>query len=78
MQSDAMDLDADRVERRKAIEEQERRDRELEERAREKSGKMGGKGEFVTGMQRRAGDLGLGERMKRGRQGYERVGGDED
>ena len=78
MQSNADDLDVSRTQRLKAIEEQERREREAEERAREKSGKWGGKGDFVAGMQRKAGEMGLGERMRRERQGYEKVGRDED
>ena len=78
MQADASNLDTDRAIRLKAIAAQEARDREVEDRARERSGKVGGKGEFVAGMQRKAGEMGLGERMKRGRGGYEKVGADED
>ena len=78
MQADATNLDTDRASRLKAIEEQERRERENEEKQRERSGKYGGKGEFVGGLQRKAGEMGLGERMRRGKGGYERVGGDED
>lgn len=78
MQSNASELDNDRTSRLKDIEERERRERELEDRARERSGKLGGKGEFVTGLQRKAGEMGLGERMNRGRKGFEKVGGDED
>ena len=78
MQSNASELDADRANRLKDVEERERRDREEEDKARQRSSKLGGKGEFVTGLQRKAGEMGLGERMNRGRKGFEKVGGDED
>ena len=77
MQSNASELETDRAKRLKAIEEQDRIDREADEKVRARSGKFGGKGEFVTSMQRKAGELGLGERMRRGKGEYERVGGDE-
>ncbi|MDI1486989.1 MAG: RNA-splicing factor [Ramalina farinacea] len=77
MQSNASELETDRAKRLKAIEEQDRIDREADEKVRARSGRFGGKGEFVTSMQRKAGELGLGERMRRGKGEYERVGGDE-
>ena len=79
MQSNANELDREREERLELIEERDRREREADERARERSGKFGGgKGEFVSGLQRKAGELGLDERIRRGAKGFERVGRDED
>ena len=36
----------------------------------------GGRGGFVRGVEKAAGEVGLGERMRRGRGGLERVGGE--
>ena len=72
MQSAASELDVSRSSRLKAIEEQERRDREEEVKARERSGRLGGKGDFVMGLNRKAGEIGLGERIRRGKGGLER------
>ena len=78
MQSAANDLDQDRAVRIREVDEQERRVREEEDRIRARSGGMEGKGEFVAGMQRKVGEMGLGERMRRGRGEYVRVGGGEE
>jgi hypothetical protein len=75
MQQDASSLDADREKRLKALEEQERVAREAEDRARAKSSKYTDKGDFVNGLHRKAGEMNLGDRIGRGRQGYVR---DED
>jgi hypothetical protein len=75
MQQDASKLDVDREKRLTALVEQEKADREAEDRARAKSSKYGDKGDFVHGLQRRAGDMSLGDRIGRGRQGLMR---DED
>ena len=72
MQADANDLDAVRSSRLAAIEERERVEREAEQKARDKSGRYGGRGDFVNGLNRRAGEMDLGERIKRGRGGLER------
>jgi hypothetical protein len=77
MQSAADDLDMQRSSRLQALEEQERARLDLEEKAREKSGKHGGRGDFVHGLNRKAGDMDMGERMKRGRGGLEKGLGDE-
>ena len=69
MQQDASKLDVDREKRLAALAEQEKADREAEDRARAKSSKYGDKGDFVQGLQRRAGDMALGDRISRGRQG---------
>jgi hypothetical protein len=75
MQQDASKLDVDREKRLTALIEQEKADREAEDRARAKSSKYGDKGDFVHGLQRRAGHMSLGDRIGRGRQGLMR---DED
>ena len=72
MQADADDLDAVRSNRLAAIEERERVEREAEQRARDRSGRYGGRGDFVNGLNRRAGEMDLGERIKRNRNGLER------
>lgn len=72
MQADANDLDAVRSNRLAAIEERERVEREAEQKARDRSGKYGGRGDFVNGLNRKAGEMDIGERMKRGRGGLER------
>lgn len=72
MQADANDLDAVRSNRLAAIEERERAEREAEQKARARSGKHGGKGDFVSGLNRRAGEMDIGERIKRGRGNLER------
>lgn len=72
MQADANDLDAVRSNRLAAIEERERVEREAEQKARDRSGKFGGRGDFVNGLNRRAGEMDIGERIKRGRGGLER------
>ncbi|KAF1811057.1 hypothetical protein P152DRAFT_459939 [Eremomyces bilateralis CBS 781.70] len=64
MQSSADDLEQQRKARLIAIEDQDRRTREAEDRMRSESGR------FVSGMRRKAGDLSLGEAMgRRGRVG---------
>ena len=72
MQADANDLDAVRSSRLAAIEERERVEREAEQKARDRSGRYGGRGDFVNGLNRRAGEMDIGERIKRGRGGLER------
>ena len=72
MQSDASELDQVRAERIAALDEQERVKRELDDAARAKSAKYGGKGDFVTGLHRKAGELSIGERMRRGKHGLEK------
>ncbi|CAF9925653.1 MAG: RNA-splicing factor [Alectoria fallacina] len=72
MQADASDLDAVRSNRLAAIEERERVEREAEQKARDRSGNYGGRGDFVNGLNRKAGEMDIGERIKRGRGGLER------
>ena len=77
MQSNASELDVSRSERLKAIEERERADREDDERARARNAKLGGKGDFVRGLNRQAGEIGIADRMKRGKGGFERISNDD-
>lgn len=72
MQADANDLDAVRSNRLAAIEERERAEREAEQKARDRSGKNGGRGDFVSGLNRKAGEMDIGERIKRGRGNIEK------
>ncbi len=67
MQADANALENQRSNRLAALEEQERERRELEEKARERSSKYGTRGDFVHSLNRKAGELDIGERMRRGR-----------
>lgn len=72
MQEAASELDQDRAKRIAAIEQRERVEQEADDTARARSSKYGGKGDFVTGLHRKAGGMDIGERMRRGRQGLER------
>lgn len=72
MQQAASELDRDREKRLAALAEQEATDRLAEDTARARSAKYGGKGDFIHGLNRKAGDLDIGERLKRGRGGLER------
>lgn len=72
MQQDASTLDEARENRLAALAEREKADREAEDRARAKSSKYGDKGDFVNGLHRKAGDMGLADRIGRGRQGLQR------
>ena len=76
MQQDASQLDRDREDRLAALSEREKRDREVDEVARAKTAKYGGSGDYVNGLSRKAGDMDLGERMRRGRGGYQKENDD--
>ncbi|KAK4697911.1 hypothetical protein P7C71_g254, partial [Lecanoromycetidae sp. Uapishka_2] len=67
MQADANDLENQRSNRLAALEEQERERREMEEKGRERSSKYGGRGDFVHNLNRKAGEMDIGQRMQRGR-----------
>ena len=77
MQSAATELDQDRAKRIAALEKRDKAEREAEDAARAKAAKYGGKGEFVTSLNRKAGDMSIGERMRRGTHGLERDRDDE-
>ncbi len=72
MQSAASDLDVQRASRLQALEEQERERLEQEDKARDRSSKYGGRGDFVHSLNRKAGEMDVGERIKRGRGGLEK------
>lgn len=72
MQQAASELDQDRQKRIMAIEAREKIEQAADDAARSQSAKYGGKGEFVNGLNRKAGALDIGERMRRGRGGLER------
>ena len=78
MQQNASDLDQDRDRRIAAIAEREDEERKADEASRARSARYGGKGDFVHGLNRKAGDLDIGERMRRNRQGIGREGRDND
>jgi hypothetical protein len=69
MQQDASSLDMDREKRLAALAEQEEATREADEKARARSSKYGDKGDFVNALHRKAGEMALGDRIGRGRQG---------
>ena len=72
MRQAANDLDQDRERRIAAMADRDRAEQQKEEAARERSAKYGSKGDFVNGLNRKAGELDIGERMRRGRGGLER------
>lgn len=72
MQQDASALDRDREKRLAALAEQEKADREAEDKVRARSSKYGDKGDFINGLHRKAGDMGLADRIGRSRQGLQR------
>ena len=69
MQQDASTLDEDREKRLAVLAEKEKADREAEDASRAKSARYGDKGDFTMGLNRKAGELDLGERIGRGRRG---------
>lgn len=72
MQQNASTLDVDREKRLTALAEREKEDREAEDNARAKASRNGDKGEFMRNMNRKAGELGLADRIGRGRQGLQK------
>lgn len=73
MQQAAADLDEDRGRRLAAIAAKDREDAEKDDASRARNARMSGKADFVNGLNRRViGDMGLGDRMLRGKAGMER------
>ena len=72
MQQNAQSLDDIRAERVRAAEERDRAQREADEAARAESSKYGGRGAFVSGLNRRAGDIDLADRLRRGKRNIEK------
>ncbi|RMZ87138.1 hypothetical protein DV736_g5642, partial [Chaetothyriales sp. CBS 134916] len=65
MQQDANDLDQQREKRLAEIAAKDRADADRDEASRARNAKYGGRADFVGGYHRKAGDLGLAERMGR-------------
>lgn len=72
MQEAASELNQDREQRLRKLDYVEEAERQAENEARARTSKYGGKGSFLVGVNRRAGELGVGERIQRGRAGYEK------
>lgn len=70
MEQAANELDQDRESRIARNTERDAADQKAEEMARARSSKLGGKGDFINKLNQQAGDMGLGERMRRGKVGY--------
>lgn len=75
MQANADQMNVDRAKRLTELSEKEKAELEKEEAARIYSSKYGGKGSFLSGVNKKAGDLDLGERVRRGRQTLIKVDG---
>lgn len=72
MQQAASELDQDRERRLAAIAARDKAAQEADDAARARNAKEGGRGDFVNSLNRKAGELDLGERVRRGRAGMER------
>jgi hypothetical protein len=72
MQSNASALEQSRTERLSALAEKEALALAAEIEQRQKLGKLGSRGDFISSINRKAGELDLGERLSRGRRGLER------
>jgi hypothetical protein len=72
MQQAAADMDRDRGRRIAAAEERDKAERDADDAARARTAKDGGRGDFLSGMNRKAGELDLADRVRRGRHGMER------
>ncbi|EEA19539.1 RNA-splicing factor [Talaromyces marneffei ATCC 18224] len=72
MQQNANDLDKVRGERLAAADAREKAEREADEAARARTSKDGGKGAFLSNINKRAGELDLSERLQRGRRNVEK------
>lgn len=75
MQANADQMNVDRAKRLTELSEKEKAELDKEEAARLHSTKYGGKGAFLSGVNKKAGDLDLGERVRRGRQTLIKVDG---
>lgn len=72
MQQAASELDEDRQKRMMAIDAREKIEQAADDAARSQSAKLGGKGDFMNGVYRKAGALDIGETLRRGRGGLDR------
>lgn len=73
MQAAASELDQDREKRLAALTDREKATAQREEEGRMQTAKYGGRADFVNGLNRRAGDMTLGDRIGRGKAGMERT-----
>ena len=72
MQQAATELDVDREKRLTALAAKDKADAEADDAARAKNVKYGGRADFMNGLNRKAGELDLGERVRRGKLNLER------
>lgn len=72
MQNNAIELDHVRADRLAAADAREKAEREADEAARARTSKDGGKGAFLSNINKRAGELDLSERLQRGRRNVEK------
>jgi len=72
MQKNANELDKVRTERLSAADAQDKAAQQADAAARAQAEKYGGRGAFVSGLNRRAGELDLADRLRRGRRNIER------
>jgi hypothetical protein len=72
MQQAASELDQDRERRLAAIAARDREEAERDAEARARNAKYGGRADFTNGLNRRAGDINLGDRLGRGKAGLEK------
>jgi len=72
MQQNANELDQVRAECLSAADAQDKTAQEADMAARAQSEKYGGRGAFVSGLNRRAGEIDLADRLRRGRRNIER------
>ncbi|KUL82947.1 hypothetical protein ZTR_10268 [Talaromyces verruculosus] len=72
MQQNANELDQVRASRLAAADAREKAEREADEAARARTSKDGGKGAFLSNINKRAGELDLSERLQRGRRNVEK------
>jgi hypothetical protein len=72
MQTAASELNQDRQKRIAAVAEKEKAAAQSEEDGRMQTAKYGGRADFVNGLNRRAGDMTLGDRIGRGKAAMER------
>ncbi len=72
MRKAAEELDNDRHRRIASLTEKEAAQKEAEDAERALSSKLGGKGEFMHGVNRRVGDMALADRVRRSKGGMQR------
>jgi hypothetical protein len=71
MQQAASELDRDRERRLAALQDDEKKDREADEKARQRLNKVSGGGHFLNGLRHKASGMDLAESIGRGRQGLQ-------